>query len=332
MRVVRLAVALLATFGLAAGAHAAVIACGDVSAPAGSTVAVTIELQVEGEEVVAGTQNDLEFDAAVFAIEPGDCVINSAIGPDSEAGKQLATSVLADPSRARNIVVANDNVNPIPSGALYTCTFSIDALATPGDYELITSRAIASNPDGMQLPVTAGNCFVAVEPAPTPTPTPDCRDDEDCPSGEVCVEGECVAATPTSTPIGFCTDNDDCPEGQVCVDNRCVTPTPTATPIGFCTDNDDCPPGQVCVNNRCVTPTPTATPIGFCTDNDDCPPGQVCVNNSCVTPTPTPTVRTGGGGGGCSCEIDPRQTTWRGGDALAILLPALVLLLRRRWR
>jgi Tol biopolymer transport system component len=202
-----------------------------------------------------------------------------------------------------------------------------------------------------------------VTPTPTPTETPECEGNEDCPEGQVCVDNHCVTPTPTNTPIGFCTDNEDCPPGQVCVDNRCVTPTPTNTPIGFCTDNNDCPPGQVCVDNRCVTPTPTNTPIGFCTDNNDCPPGQVCVDNRCVTPTPTPTpegfctsnddcppdqvcvdnmcrdktptpspTRKGGGGGGCSCEIDPSERAPRAGDAIAVLMPALLLLLRRRER
>lgn len=303
MRVARVVAALLAAGSLASTAHAAIVACGDTTGAAGATVAVTIELQLEGEEVAAGTQNDLEYNADVFTITPDDCVINPAIGPDSEPAKNLATSVLGDPARVRNIVVANDNVNPIPSGALYTCTFSINPEAAVGDYTLVTSRAVVSDPEGNRLSVTTGNCNIHVDPAPTPTPTPNCRDNEDCPDGQVCVEGECVTATPTNTPIGFCTDNEDCPDGQVCVDNRCVTPTPTATPIGFCTDNDDCPLGQVCVNNRCVTPTPTPT-IGS----------------------------RGGGGGGCSCEIDPRQTTWRGGDLLAILLPGLLLGLRRLQR
>ncbi len=335
MRVARVVAALFAVCSFATTARAAVVACGDASGVAGSTVEIIVELQVEGEEVAAGMQNDLEFDAGVFVIAPNDCVINPDIGPDSAAGKNLATSVLGDPTRVRNIVVANDNVNPIPSGALYTCTFHIDSGVEQGDHTLVTSRAVVSDPSGQRLPVTTGNCTVHVDPAPTPTPTPNCRNSEDCPDGQVCVDGECVTATPTNTPIGFCNDTEDCPEGQVCVDNRCVTPTPTATPIGFCNSTEDCPEGQVCLDHRCVTPTPTATPIGFCTDSEDCPLGQVCVDNRCVTvtPTATPTVKKkGGGGGGCSCEIDPRQNPWRGGDLLAILLPISLLALRRYQR
>jgi MYXO-CTERM domain-containing protein len=284
-----------------AAAHAAVIACGDVTAVQGGPATVTISLEVEGDEVIAGTQNDLQFDAAVFSVSTDDCTINPAIGPDTDADKDLNTSLLpGEPPALRNLVVALDNTNPIPSGALYTCTFHVAADATVGEHVLTNVNVRASNPGGMVVPTTAGNCAVMVREAPTPTPTPRCDNDEDCPSGEVCVNGNCVTATPTNTPIGFCTDNEDCPEGQVCVNHMCVTPTPTRTPIGFCTDNEDCPTGQVCVNNMCVTVTPTR--------------------------------KKSGGGGGCSCEIDPGARGGRSGDVLAVLLPALILALRWRRR
>lgn len=303
MRIASFIIAAVALW--AASAPGAIIRCVPATGEIGGRAAVTVALQLEGEDVVAGTQNDLEFDPDVFDLEPEDCAIDPAIGPGTSADKDLSTSVLGGPPRVRNIVVALDNNNPIPSGALYTCNFAVSADATPGTYTLVNSRARASNPLGQTVPVTADDCAVSLREAPTPTPAPECTEDDDCPSGQVCVNEECVTATPTVT----------------------------ATPIGFCTDNDDCPPGQVCVDNRCVTVTPTPTPPGFCTDNDDCPPGQVCVNNRCVTPTPTATRRSGGGGGGCSCEIDPaaRRNAWA--EALAILVPPLVLLgLRRRAR
>ena len=84
-----------------AAARAAVIACGDVTAEQGGTATVEISLEVEGEEVIAGTQNDLEFDDAVFGIETSDCTINPAIGPDTEADKTLNTSLLPGDAAAR---------------------------------------------------------------------------------------------------------------------------------------------------------------------------------------------------------------------------------------
>ncbi len=316
----------------AAAARAAVIACGDITADQGGTATVEISLEVEGDEVVAGTQNDLEFDPAVFSIATADCTINPAIGPDTDADKTLSTSLPpGEPPRVRNLVVALANTNPIPTGALYTCAFHVADDAPLGEHTLSNVNVRASNPDGMVVPTTAGDCHITVREAPTPTPTPRCQNDDDCPDGEVCVDGTCVAATPTKTPIGFCNDNEDCPTGEVCVNHMCVTPTPTKTPIGFCTDNNDCPVGQVCVNNHCVTVTPTPTPIGFCTSNDDCPDGQVCVNNMCVAVTPTH-PKSGGGGGGCNCEIAPDARGNPSGDVLAVLLPALLLALRWRRR
>lgn len=309
-------------------ARAAVIACGTTEGPQGGKATIEITLEVEGDEVVAGAQNDLEFDPAVFGIDPDNCAINPAIGPDTAADKRLSNSLpLGTTGLLRNLIVGLDNINPIPSGALYTCAFDIQPTAPVGEYTLVTTNAIASNPDGVRYPTTTGNCTVMVREAPTPTPTPQCQNDDDCPSGEVCVDGSCVTATPTNTPVGFCRNDQDCPEGQVCVDNRCVTPTPTQTPIGYCTSDDDCPEGQVCVDNMCVNATPTPTPIGYCTGNEDCPEGQVCINNMCVAVTPT--KKKSGGGGGCSCEIDP-GAGGRSGDLLAVLLPALLLALR--WR
>jgi len=318
-----------------AAARAAVIACGDVTAEQGGTATVEISLEVEGEEVIAGTQNDLEFDDAVFTVEPSDCTINPAIGPDTEADKTLSTSLPpGDAPRVRNLVVALANTNPIPVGVLYSCVFHVAADAAVGEHTLRNINQRASNPAGMVVPTTAGDCHITVREAPTPTPTPLCRNNEDCPDGQVCVDGTCVTATPTKTktPIGFCDDNEDCPNGQVCVNHMCVTPTPTRTPVGFCTDNEDCPVGQVCIDNHCVavTPTPTRTPIGFCTGNEDCPDGQVCVNNMCVAITATP-KKGKGGGGGCNCEIDP-GAGGRSGEMMALLLPALLVALRWRRR
>ncbi|MBX3025272.1 hypothetical protein KF840_10210 [bacterium] len=283
-----------------AAARAAIISCGSVTAVRGSSAPVTISLQLEGDEVVAGTQNDLQFDSDAFDIAPRDCVINPAIGPDTEADKTLSTSLPpGEIPSVRNLVVALDNTNAIPSGALYTCSFHVRGSAELGEHVLTNVNVRASNPQGMVVPTTAGDCTITVQDV-SPTPTPRCTNDDDCPSGEVCVNNTCVTATPTRTPIGYCTGDRDCPNGQVCVNNMCVTPTPTRTPIGYCTGDQDCPNGQVCVNNMCVAVTPTAT-------------------------------RKSGGGGGCSCEIDP-GARGRSGDVLAVLLPALILALRWRRR
>jgi MYXO-CTERM domain-containing protein len=302
------------------------INCLDAVGIPGGIANVEVVLIRDGEALVATTQNDLGFDSTRFSLGFDACVINPAIGPGTEADKELAQNVLSDPSRLRALILNLGSVNVIPPGLLYTCPFQVASDVPLGTYDLTNGNAIAATADGTRLPVSAGGCRINVAaPTVTPTPTPRCREDEDCPSGQVCVEGECVTPTPTRTPTG-CRDDDDCPQGQVCVNDTCVTPTPTG-----CRDDDDCPQGQVCVNDTCVTPTPTPR----CRNDMDCPSGQVCVNGMCenATPTATPTSTRGGGGGdGCNCEIDPAARASRTTSVLAVLLPALVLLLRRRAR
>ena len=314
------------------------INCADAVGIPGGTASVTVSMIREGEALVVGTQNDLTFDDALFSIQRGDCVINPDIGPGTSFDKNIQQNVLADPPRVRALIVSLNNFTTIPPGLLYTCPFRVAADAPEGTYDIGNGNFVASTENGTRLPVSGNSCHIAVAAATqTPTPTPRCRENTDCPSGQVCVDGECVTATPTPTPIGFCEDNNDCPPGQVCVNHQCVTPTPTPvaptrtnTPIGFCNDTEDCPPGQVCLNHECVTPTPTPQ----CRENPDCPSGQVCVDGTCVTATPTvtPTLtpKRSSGGGGCNCEIDPQAPASRTSDVLAVLLPALVLLLR--WR
>jgi len=392
MTFVRILLALAVAGATASTARAASIDCGSAIGIPGGKATVDVRLTAGDGEVVAGTQNDLQFDDSLLGITPSDCQINPEIGPGSEAAKSLATNVLVGPPTVRNIIVATADQNPIPDGLLYTCTFTVAADAPLGSIELANTKLIASDADGQPLPATGTSCALTIAeatptetpvptgtPTVTPTATPPCTKDSECPSGEVCVDGSCVTptptppgfctddtdcqpgescvdnrcVTPTPTPPGFCTDDTDCQPGESCVDNRCVTPTPvvactddtdcapgevcvdsqcvtptpTPTPVGFCTDSTDCPAGEVCVANRCVTPTPTRTPVGFCTDDTDCPAGDVCIDNTCVTPTPG-----GGGGGGCSCRIDPSTPVGGAPDALAFLMPFLLLWLSRRSR
>jgi MYXO-CTERM domain-containing protein len=315
----------LVTAPLAASAGPAppqvLIACHDAVGIPGGTASVEVTLSHQEDAMVVGTQNDLTYNDEILSIQRGDCEINPDIGPDSPFDKELQQNVLSDPPRVRGIIVALNNVLSIPSGVvLYTCRFRVAVDAAEGSYAITNGNLIASTATGMRLSVEGENCNVVVaEATVTPTPTPRCRGNEDCPSGQVCVDGECVTPTPTvtSTPTV-----------------RSATATPTATPVGFCEDNDDCPPGQVCIDNMCVTVTPTPQ----CREDMDCPSGEVCVDGMCVTSTPTatatvtPTVKKKGGGGGCSCEIDPGAPPYQASDVLAVLLPALVLLLRWRTR
>lgn len=190
-------------------------------------------------------------------------------------------------------------------------------------------------------------------PTPTPTATP-CSPGE-CPPGEACAaDGMCKPVTPTPTPTRCSVGQ--CPSGQVCADDGvCKVPTPTATrtpctigscptgqvcaPDGMCKEptpipctlTTDCPPPQVCIGGMCKPP-------GQCDSDDDCLPTQMCdlvtmqcVPRSTATPTRTATAKPGGGGGGggCGCRVDPQEPDGPQ-TAAVVLLPALLMWLRRR--
>ncbi len=74
---------------------------------------------------------------------------------------------------------------------------------------------------------------------------PNCQQDNQCHSGEFCVNGSCQQCRP---------GGNDCPAGQQCQSGRCE-PIP-----GWCNSDADCPEGQECQNNRCVAAAVTSAP------------------------------------------------------------------------
>lgn len=65
---------------------------------------------------------------------------------------------------------------------------------------------------------------------------PNCDTDEDCKSGEFCVNSRCQQ----------CRSDSDCAEGQYCSAGACEAIA------GYCINSVDCPSGEECVNNQCV--------------------------------------------------------------------------------
>ncbi len=88
--------------------------------------------------------------------------------------------------------------------------------------------------------------------------TPDPCDGVECPDGQECVDGECVAVDPC--------EGVECPDGQECVDGECVAVDPC--------EGVECPDGQECVDGECVAVDPC--------EGVECPDGQECVDGECV--------------------------------------------------
>ncbi len=95
---------------------------------------------------------------------------------------------------------------------------------------------------------------------------PQCSADRDCPFGEACADGECVAG---------CLNDGDCGPRGVCLGGAC------ASGGGFCNSDRDCDFGQLCSNDACVDHLKgrelcEACELIFCDADEDCPDGVSC--------------------------------------------------------
>jgi Cys-rich repeat protein len=116
-----------------------------------------------------------------------------------------------------------------------------------------------------------GGCCVQTQPV--------CTADRECPAGQVCQNGLCVA-------VCLCASNADCPQGALCKNCQCE--------LGCSTDRD-CAAGQTCVNGVCKATcvAKTCADLGYsCGTQSDgcggnlscgsCAAGQTCANGVCT--------------------------------------------------
>ena len=106
------------------------IIVGSATGDKGATVGVDVSLTTDAS--IAGTQNDIAFAApiAIAAKANGkpDCAVNEAIdkGGTSFAFQPSGCTAGTDCTGIRSLVLALDNVAPIPTGSvLYTCQVAI---------------------------------------------------------------------------------------------------------------------------------------------------------------------------------------------------------------
>jgi MYXO-CTERM domain-containing protein len=166
----------------ASSAQAQSITVGNATGDPGATVSVSVTLS-SGTAMVAGTQNDIAFSAPIAVAAKANGKPDCAVNPDIGKG---ATSFAFRPNgctgtactSVRALVLATDNVDPIPDGSvMYTCNVAIAADAAGGDYTLAITGVILSDPNGAQIPgATGNNGTVTVtggaEPTATPTTAP----------------------------------------------------------------------------------------------------------------------------------------------------------------
>jgi len=150
----------------------------------------------------------------------------------------------------RALVLATDNVDPIPDGSvLYTCKVNVAATAD-STYPMVVSGLVLSDPVGGKIPDASG-CDGAIiagnvpPPTKTPTVTP--------------TTAAVDTATPTLTPS--------------------MTDTPTLSPTPVNTDTP-------CAS--CGTPTFTFTPLNTSTPTVTLPVNTATPTNTSLISTPTP--------------------------------------------
>lgn len=146
----------------------------DLNLAMSGQAAVTVRLATGGAEI-AGTQNDLGFDANVFinrrANGRPDCTVNGDI---DKSGTSFAFRppgcAEGECTGIRGLVLSTENTDPIPDGSvLYTCNVTVH-----GEGGVLgVSGVIMSGPTGQRIDGVSGReGGICVEPPPAPTATP----------------------------------------------------------------------------------------------------------------------------------------------------------------
>jgi len=142
------------------------IVLGSATGAPGQDVPLVATLQAAGTQV-AGTQNDLTFDAVHVSLATSgkpSCRVNAAIGKGATAFSLRPNGCQgAACTTVRALVLAMDNTDPIPDGAaLYTCTLHISPSAPPGQYRISIGGVVLSTPAGQMVPNATGSDGVLV--------------------------------------------------------------------------------------------------------------------------------------------------------------------------
>jgi hypothetical protein len=130
-----------------------------VSQP-GDTAHICIMLATNGNQV-AGTQNSLSWDGTCATVtDPPNCY---AVGSH---GKQVSRDLTHQPDfTLKVLVLALDNVEPIPDGPLYCCDF--EGEADPGQCCPVTVvGAAASDPSGGKVAAMGNSATICTANAP----------------------------------------------------------------------------------------------------------------------------------------------------------------------
>jgi len=289
--------------GFASVVAAVDLEVGYVQARPGDDIVFDVVLHSEGAQV-AGTENSIAFspNAPVLETETAepDCWVNPAIDKSATAFAFFPFGCLPaiayDCNGIRAIVIALDNVAPIPDGeVLYSCRVQVAADAPAVEHRLLCLDAGSASPDAEALETTCRDGGVlrpGSTPLPTRTPAPEpprfagtpCERTDECAFGE-CFDGACCVAG--------CDAVERCVRGLMCRPR--------------CESDLDCGPHSSCRRGACYEVS------------DDTTPGQPTGE---IFPDDPPSESSGG------CMVARPTDRWSGW--LLFLFPS-ALWIRKRW-
>ncbi len=149
----------------------------------------------------------------------------------------------------------------IPPGICVGCLTSPDTCPTGEACNPATHQCVPV-PGGCtsnsQCPATKPYCEVP------PGVCVGCLETSQCPSGDICVNNECV---------GYCGGGAACSEGLTCCNSACIDEGTDPDDCGAC--GRICATGESCLGGACQPPTSCAT--AGCSGGDTCC-GETCVN------------------------------------------------------
>ena len=284
----------------------------------GGTVSVTLSLADDpaGAGVSAGVDVNFAAESLQF-FEPVDdnCALAERIstthgvagrllGPDDGPPLNLEVFVLGNPSPP---------LPPLGNGELVTCDFRIKPGVPVGTVSLEIDAPVLGNAHGTPIPVRVRNGSVQVvaelpTATPTPSPTPQLTDT----STPKATATDTVAVTATATGT---------PNTPTATSTSSTPGSPTSTATATATSSTP-PPTSIA--------TTTATSIATTTATSSTPLSTATATATRTGGGPTVTKTAQKGADDDSCNIarpDPSATP---GATVLLLLPALLLWMRRR--
>ena len=261
--------------------HDVTIQVGSTSGNAGTTATFDVTLQTGVQ--VAGTQNDIAFDAdtQIPVDSEGNpaCTVNPDIHKTATSFAYLPAgcTVGSTCTGIRAIVLSLTSTAAIPDGSrLYSCNVAISATAT-GSHPLTCSNANASDPNGVMLDTACTSGTVTVGP------------------GEVTLS-QAITATDMSIPVSDASGFPD--SGTIQIDDEQITYTGkdgntlTGAARGANGTTAAAHAAGATVTQVTVGPTNTATATGTVTPTNATPATRTATTSATPTSTAVTTAGT----------------------------------------